>query len=230
MKWAPTAWSTALLVFYKYGGPCVIVDLGTTINFDVISKDAEYLGGAIAHRQSAFQSTRCSAKPRACPWSNFPPPKSVVGTNTKASMRSGLYYGAIGMIDGILERILEKEWGRKPKPWPPEPGAPDCRRARATSKRSTSTFTLEGPANDLGTEPPVSGRRLGLQLLQLLHRDRGTLPNRARHRPVFCFHPSTGRFNRNVEKRRSAGGSRDARHRCGFRKNGGARKVKTPNG
>ena len=34
--------------FYKYGGPCVVVDLGTTINFDVISKDAEYLGGAIA--------------------------------------------------------------------------------------------------------------------------------------------------------------------------------------
>jgi type III pantothenate kinase len=65
--------------FNKYGGPCVVVDLGTTINFDVISKDAEYLGGAIA-----------------------------VGTNTVASIQSGLYYGTIGMIDGILERVIER--------------------------------------------------------------------------------------------------------------------------
>ena len=47
-KSAPTAWSTAWRASSKYGGPCVVVDLGTTINFDVISKDAEYLGGAIA--------------------------------------------------------------------------------------------------------------------------------------------------------------------------------------
>jgi type III pantothenate kinase len=39
---------------------------------------------------------------------DFRPPKDVVGTNTVASMRSGLYYGAIGMIDGILERIIDK--------------------------------------------------------------------------------------------------------------------------
>ena len=93
--------------FYKYGGPCVIVDLGTTINFDVISKDAEYLGGAIAVGIGIAIDALFSKTARL-PLVDFRPPKSVVGTNTVSSMRSGLYFGAIGMIDGILERIIEK--------------------------------------------------------------------------------------------------------------------------
>ena len=93
--------------FHKYGGPCVVVDLGTTINFDVISKDAEYLGGAIAvglglSVEALFKKTA------RLPLVDLRPPKDVVGTNTVASIRSGLYYGTIGMIDGILERIIEK--------------------------------------------------------------------------------------------------------------------------
>jgi type III pantothenate kinase len=93
--------------FYKYGGPCVIVDLGTTINFDVISKNAEYLGGAIAVGIGIAIEALFSKTARL-PLVDFRPPKDVVGTNTVASMQSGLYFGAIGMIDGILERIIEK--------------------------------------------------------------------------------------------------------------------------
>jgi type III pantothenate kinase len=92
--------------FYKYGGPCVVVDLGTTINFDVISKDAEYLGGAIAVGIGIAIDALFSKTARL-PLVDFQPPKSVVGANTVASMQSGLYFGAIGMIDGILERIIE---------------------------------------------------------------------------------------------------------------------------
>ena len=93
--------------FYKYGGPCVIVDLGTTINFDVISRDAEYLGGAIAvgigiSIEALFRKTA------RLPQVDFRPPKDVIGTNTVASMQVGLYYGAIGAIDAILERVIEK--------------------------------------------------------------------------------------------------------------------------
>jgi type III pantothenate kinase len=93
--------------FYKYGGPCVIVDLGTTINFDVISKDAEYLGGAIAvgigiSIEALFKKTA------RLPKVDFRPPSDVVGTNTVASIQSGLYFGTIGMIDGILERVIAK--------------------------------------------------------------------------------------------------------------------------
>ena len=93
--------------FSKYGGPCVIVDLGTTINFDVISKDAEYLGGAIAIG-IGISIDALFAKTARLPMVDFRPPKDVVGSNTVASMQSGLYFGAIGMIDGILERIIQK--------------------------------------------------------------------------------------------------------------------------
>ncbi|HXS93453.1 MAG TPA: type III pantothenate kinase [Candidatus Limnocylindrales bacterium] len=91
--------------FYKYGGPCVVVDLGTTINFDVISRDAEYLGGAIAVG-IGIAIDALFKKTARLPMVEFRPPKSVIGTNTVASMQSGLYYGAIGMIDGILERTI----------------------------------------------------------------------------------------------------------------------------
>jgi type III pantothenate kinase len=92
--------------FQKYGGPCVVCDLGTTINFDVISRDGEYLGGAIAVGVG-MAIDALFKKTARLPMVDFRPPKSVVGTNTVASMQSGLYYGAIGMIDGILERTLE---------------------------------------------------------------------------------------------------------------------------
>jgi type III pantothenate kinase len=93
--------------FSKYGGPCVIVDLGTTINFDVISRNGEYLGGAIAVGIGIAIDALFSKTARL-PLVDFRPPKDVIGSNTVASMQSGLYFGAIGMIDGILERIIAK--------------------------------------------------------------------------------------------------------------------------
>jgi type III pantothenate kinase len=93
--------------FYKYGGPCVVVDLGTTINFDVISRDGEYLGGAIAVGVG-ISVEALFRKAARLPLVDFRAPKDVIGTNTVASMQSGLYFGTIGMIDGILERVIEK--------------------------------------------------------------------------------------------------------------------------
>jgi type III pantothenate kinase len=97
----------AVAGFKKYGGPAVIVDFGTTVNFDVISKEGEYLGGAIAvgigmSIEALFHKTA------RLPLVEFRPPSDVVGTNTVASMQSGLYFGAVGAIDGILERMIEK--------------------------------------------------------------------------------------------------------------------------
>jgi len=96
--------------FTKYGGPCVVVDFGTTINFDVISRDAEYLGGAIAVGIGIAIKALFSRTARL-PMVDFRAPNNVIGTNTVASMQSGLFYGTVGMIDGILERIIE-ELGR----------------------------------------------------------------------------------------------------------------------
>ena len=91
--------------FYKYGGPCVIVDMGTTINFDCISANGEYLGGSIAVG-IGISINALFSKTARLPKVDFRRPKNVIGTNTVASIQSGLYYGAIGMIDGILERVI----------------------------------------------------------------------------------------------------------------------------
>jgi type III pantothenate kinase len=97
----------SVAALHKYGGPCVIVDLGTAITFDAVTADSEYLGGLICPGigmsvQGLFTKTA------RLPLVNFCEPESLIGTNTVTSMQSGLYYGAIGMIDGILERLCSE--------------------------------------------------------------------------------------------------------------------------
>jgi type III pantothenate kinase len=96
----------AVAAFEKYGGPCIVVDFGTGINFDVISRKGEYLGGAIAPgigiaAEALFE--RAARLPRV----DIREPQKVIGTNTVGSMQSGLFYGAVGLMDGILDRICE---------------------------------------------------------------------------------------------------------------------------
>ena len=91
--------------FHRYGGPCVVVDLGTAITFDAVSANAEYLGGVICPGIGMSVQGLFSRTARL-PLVDFLEPDRVIGTNTVSSMQSGLYYGVIGMIDGILERIV----------------------------------------------------------------------------------------------------------------------------
>jgi type III pantothenate kinase len=97
----------AVAGFRKYGAPCVIVDFGTTINFDVVSREGDYLGGAIAVGVGLAVKS-LFARTARLPMVEFRPPKTVIGSNTVASMQSGLYYGAVGMVDGILERMIRE--------------------------------------------------------------------------------------------------------------------------
>lgn len=95
----------SVAALHKYGGPCVIVDLGTAITIDVVTEYAQYLGGLICPGigmsvQGLFTRTA------RLPLVNFREPDRLIGANTVESMQSGLYYGAIGMIDGILERVV----------------------------------------------------------------------------------------------------------------------------
>jgi len=90
--------------FRKYGGPCVIVDLGTTINFDVVSRNAEFLGGLIAPG-IGMSINGLFARTARLPMVDFRSPDKLVGSNTVGSIQSGLYYGFLGLIDGIVERI-----------------------------------------------------------------------------------------------------------------------------
>jgi type III pantothenate kinase len=94
----------AAAAHYKYGGPSVVVDLGTTINFDVVSDEGEFLGGLIAPG-IGMSINGLFARTARLPMVDFRAPEKLVGSNTVGSIQSGLYYGFIGMIDGIVERI-----------------------------------------------------------------------------------------------------------------------------
>jgi len=91
--------------FHKYGGPCVVVDLGTAITFDVVSAQAEYLGGIIC-AGIGISIDALFSRTAKLPKVDFREPAKLIGTNTVGSIQSGLFYGAIGMIDGLLERLL----------------------------------------------------------------------------------------------------------------------------
>ena len=90
--------------FERYGGPCIVVDFGTATTFDVISARGEYLGGAIAPGLGISVRglfSRAARLPRV----EIKDPGKVIGTNTVAHMQSGLYYGTVDMIDGVLSRM-----------------------------------------------------------------------------------------------------------------------------
>jgi type III pantothenate kinase len=93
--------------FHKFGGPCVVVDLGTAITFDVISAREEYLGGIIAAGISVSIETLFSKTARL-PLVDFREPAQLIGNTTVECIQSGFYYGALGMIDGIVERLVEE--------------------------------------------------------------------------------------------------------------------------
>ncbi len=94
-----------LAAFQKYGGPCVVVDLGTAVNFDVVSVKGEYLGGVIT-AGIGISIAALFSKTARLPMVAFREPEKLVGTNTVACLQSGFYYGSLGMIDGILERLI----------------------------------------------------------------------------------------------------------------------------
>ena len=90
--------------FHQYGGPCIVVDFGTAITFDVISAKCEYVGWAIAPGlgiSSEALFTRAARLPRV----EIKDPGKVIGTNTVTHMQAGLYYGWVDLVDGMLARI-----------------------------------------------------------------------------------------------------------------------------
>lgn len=97
----------------KYGAPCVIVDFGTAITFDAVSAKGEYLGGVIAPG-IGISAEALFAQASRLQRVDIREPEQVIGTNTVGSMQSGLFYGAVGLMDGILDR-LTRELGSETK-------------------------------------------------------------------------------------------------------------------
>jgi type III pantothenate kinase len=95
----------SVAAFEKYGGPIISVDFGTATTFDCVTAKGEYQGGVICpgigiSAEALFERT--ARLPRV----DIRKPARVIGTNTVASLQSGLYYGYLGLVDGILELLL----------------------------------------------------------------------------------------------------------------------------
>jgi type III pantothenate kinase len=95
----------SVAAFEKYGGPCISVDFGTATTFDCVSARGEYMGGIISpgigiSAEALFGRTARLQRV------DIRKPAQVIGTNTVTSMQSGLYYGYLGLIDGILALLL----------------------------------------------------------------------------------------------------------------------------
>ena len=96
----------AVAGFEKYGGPLIIIDFGTATTYDVISKEGNYLGGIIAPgiETAAADLHRRAAK---LPKIDLRFPSKVIGTDTIGSMQSGIVYGTVDAMEGMIQRIKE---------------------------------------------------------------------------------------------------------------------------
>jgi type III pantothenate kinase len=103
----------AAAAHHLYGGPVIIIDLGTATTFGIISKEGAYIGGIIATGIATAAEalfTRTAQLPRV----ELAPPKHIIGTNTVAAIQSGIIYGYASLVEGMLARI-QKELGVKAK-------------------------------------------------------------------------------------------------------------------
>ncbi|MFP4640720.1 MAG: type III pantothenate kinase [Dehalococcoidia bacterium] len=97
---------------HLYGGPLIVIDLGTATTFDIISERGDYLGGAIAPgiktaAESLFERT--AKLPRV----ELVRPKNVIGRDTVSAMQSGFVFGYVGLIEGLIYRIQQELGGKK---------------------------------------------------------------------------------------------------------------------
>src|SRR5438477_4580461 len=97
----------AVAAFEKNGGPCIVVDFGTATTFDCVTAKGEYQGGVISpgigiSADALFENT--ARLPRV----DIRKPARVIGSTTVGSLQSGLYYGYLGLVDGILGRLLDE--------------------------------------------------------------------------------------------------------------------------
>jgi len=97
----------AAAVARLYGGPACIVDFGTATTFDAISADGDYLGGAIAPGLGVALEALC-ARAAKLPRVEVVRPPAVIGKNTVHSMQSGILFGYVGLVEGMVARFREE--------------------------------------------------------------------------------------------------------------------------
>ena len=95
---------TALAAFRRYGGPVIVIDMGTGTTFDAVSASGTYLGGAIAPGLG-IAAEALFARTAKLPRVELIPPPTAIGRNTVHAMQSGLIYGYVGLIEKLVARI-----------------------------------------------------------------------------------------------------------------------------
>jgi type III pantothenate kinase len=103
----PDRIANAVAAVERYGAPAIVVDFGTSTNFDVVSPAGEYVGGVLAPGIEVSMEALFSRAARLFKV-DFVEPETVIAKNTASSLQSGLVYGFAGQVDGIVERIREE--------------------------------------------------------------------------------------------------------------------------
>jgi type III pantothenate kinase len=97
----------AVAAFRRHGGPCIVVDFGTATTFDAVSAAGEYLGGAIAPGIETSLDALTSRAARLVKVDLVAPDRAI-GKSTPESMRSGIVYGTVAMVDGMCARMKDE--------------------------------------------------------------------------------------------------------------------------
>jgi type III pantothenate kinase len=100
----PDRIANAVAARERYGAPCIVVDFGTSTNFDAVSAEGEYVGGVLAPGVEISMDALFARAARLTKV-DFVEPETVIGKTTVASLQSGLIYGFAGQVDGIVERM-----------------------------------------------------------------------------------------------------------------------------
>ena len=103
----PDRIANAVAGLERYGAPCVVVDFGTSTNFDIVSPEGEYVGGVLAPGIEVSMDALFARAARLVKV-DFVAPAGVIGKTTVGGLQSGLVYGFAGQVDGIVRRIRQE--------------------------------------------------------------------------------------------------------------------------
>jgi len=111
----------AVAAIEKYGAPCIVVDFGTATTFNAINREAQYVGGVITPG-IMISSDALFERTAKLPRVDIRRPQKIIGSSTITAMQSGLYHGFVGLVDGVLRKMIE-EIGSAPR-LAPQQGCP----------------------------------------------------------------------------------------------------------
>lgn len=146
----------ALATYHLYGGPAVVIAFSTATTFDVVSSEGNFLGGAIAPGL-VISAEALSSSASQLYRVNLTPPVRALGKNTIENMQSGIIYGHVGLVQGLLRRICDEI-----------PGVEDCRGVRVIAHGGLAQLMspIIPEIQHVNQYLPLEGLRLAYQRLR----------------------------------------------------------------